>query len=98
MEKPGPPVKTLAAVRAKLPGSEVSMIALKLERVGDRLGVILDETARAELRAEVGETVYLLRSAEGGLVAEVPEAGQDDGRHERGRAFLKRYQKTLDAM
>lgn len=76
------------------------MIALKLEQVGDRLGVILDETARAELKAKAGETVYLQRSPQGELVLETHEAAQeaDDGRQERGRAFLKRYQKTLDEL
>lgn len=69
------------------------MIALKLEQVGDRL----DETARAELKAKAGDNVYVQRSPQGELFLETHEAAQeaDDGRHERGRAFLKRYQKTL---
>ncbi len=71
------------------------MIVLKLEPIGDRLGVILDEAARIALDAKAGETVHLMRSASGELIAEAPQAGQDDGRHERGRAFLKRYQKHL---
>ncbi|MFN3524270.1 MAG: hypothetical protein ACK4YQ_18645 [Phenylobacterium sp.] len=74
------------------------MIVLKLEQVGDRLGLILDEEARAELHAKAGEAVHLSRSADGELAAEIVETGQDDGRHERGRAFLKRYKKNLGAL
>ncbi|WP_374573033.1 hypothetical protein [Phenylobacterium sp.] len=74
------------------------MIVLKLEQVGDRLGVILDEDARAELHAKAGDAVHLSRTRSGELAAEIIETGQDDGRHERGRAFLRRYRKSIDSL
>jgi hypothetical protein len=73
------------------------MIALKLEHVGDRVAIFLDDEARAALHVVVGDTVQLYRSAEGAVIVEAPSLGFD-GRHERGRAFLKRYQKSLGAL
>lgn len=73
------------------------MIALKLEQVGDRVAIFLDDETRAALHLSVGDTVQLLRSDEGKVFLEAPTL-ESDGRHERGRAFLKRYQKSLGAL
>lgn len=69
------------------------MIALKLEQVGDRLAVVLDEAACAALHAKAGDTLLLQNASE----AEPQDVGFDS-RHERGRAFLKRYQRNLGAV
>ncbi|HEY3694994.1 hypothetical protein [Phenylobacterium sp.] len=71
------------------------MITLQLEVVGDRVGIILDEAARAALNAEAGDHVHLRRTPEGELTLERAGADYQD-RHERSRAFLKRYRRSLD--
>ena len=66
------------------------MLKLKVELIGDRVGVVLDDATRAVLNVKVGDVIALRRTAQGELVVESAEVG-DDGRHQRGRAFLKRY-------
>lgn len=68
------------------------MVTLRVELIGDRVGVLLDEAARASLNVAVGDSVSLRPAAEETLA---PKEIGDDGRHERGRAFLKRYRRAL---
>ena len=64
------------------------MIALKVEKLGDRLAVVLTEEAQAALHLKEGDTVHLeAPNAEG--------ASWMDDPHARGRAFLRRYTKNL---
>jgi hypothetical protein len=67
------------------------MISLQVELIGDRVGVILDEGARAALNVQVGDRVTVASTAQ----AEARDI-DDDGRHQRGKAFLKRYRRSLD--
>jgi antitoxin component of MazEF toxin-antitoxin module len=66
------------------------MIALKVEKIGDRLAVVLNDEAQAALHLKEGDTVHV-EAANG--------AGESwiDDPHARGRAFLKRYTKNLGA-
>jgi len=74
------------------------MIALKVEKVGDKVAVILSEEALEILGAEIGGTLHLEPSADGAaLVAVTQEVWLDDP-HARGRAFLKRYTRALDRL
>jgi hypothetical protein len=70
------------------------MTTARLEQIGDRVGLILDDEACAALQANVGDIVHLRRTPEGELVLDGPDADYDS-RHGRGRAFLKRYQRSL---
>ncbi|MDB5476245.1 MAG: hypothetical protein JWP49_1756 [Phenylobacterium sp.] len=71
------------------------MIALKVEKIGDQVAVVLTEEALALLGAEIGGTLHLEPSADGAaLVAVTQEVWLDDP-HARGRAFLKRYNRTF---
>ena len=66
------------------------MITLQLEVVGDCVAIVLDETARAALNIQVGDHVHLRRTPEGEIALERAGADYED-RHERSRAFLKRF-------
>ena len=66
------------------------MLALKVEKIGDRMAVVLTDEALAALQVGVGDTVHI-EAANG--------AAQDtwiDDPHARGRAFLRRYNKTFE--
>jgi hypothetical protein len=71
------------------------MVTLQLEVVGDRIGIFLDKAACEALSAQAGDHVHLRRTPEGELVMERVGADYED-RHGRGRAFLKRYQRSLE--
>ncbi len=73
------------------------MISLKLEQIGDRVALVLDEAALAALGAHVGDTLHLQPAANGALHVAVHETGAEDA-HARGRAFLKRYRRTFDQL
>ena len=73
------------------------MISCKLEQVGDRLVLVLDEDALAALNARVGDTVNLETATDGVLRVAERETWVEDA-HARSRAFLKRYQRTLDRL
>ena len=74
------------------------MIALKVEKIGDQVAVILTEEALEVLNAEVGGTLHLEPSRDGAaLVAVTQEVWLDDP-HARGRAFLKRYNRTFERL
>ena len=67
------------------------MIALKVEQVDGRLAVVLTEEAQAVLHLKEGDTVHL--EAPGGEAA----SWMDDP-HARGRAFLRRYNRSFSQL
>ena len=71
------------------------MISCKLEQVGDRLALVLDQDAIEALDLHPGDTVRLEPAAEGVLRLTLEEATWADDPHARGRAFLKRYRRTF---
>lgn len=74
------------------------MIALKVEKIGDQVAVILNEEALEVLNAEVGGVLRLEPSPDGSvLVSSTQEVWLDDP-HARGRAFLKRYTRALERL
>lgn len=70
------------------------MIALKVEKIGDRAAVVLSDEALAELHLNVGDTLILAPSGDGAFTALTREGWAEDP-HARGRAFLKRYNRSL---
>jgi hypothetical protein len=70
------------------------MISCKLEQMGDRLVLVLDEDAVTALNARIGDTVSLDPGPDRVLRVVERETWAEDT-HARGRAFLKRYQRTL---
>lgn len=73
------------------------MVALKVARIGDDLAVVLTQELREALGVAEGGILYAEQSETG----EVMLVAQDDSfeiRRARGRAFIKRYQKTFDAL
>ena len=73
------------------------MIALKVEKIGDQVVVILNEEALELLNAEVGGVLHLEPSRDGVIAAVTQEVWIDDP-HARGRAFLKRYNKSFERL
>lgn len=73
------------------------MIALKVEQIGDQVALILTEEARELLHAQVGGVLHLQPSGDGVIAAAPQEAWLDD-HHARGRAFLKRYNRTFERL
>jgi hypothetical protein len=71
------------------------MIALKVEKLGDRVAVVLTEEAQQALHLNVGDTLCLEPSGDGAFNALTREGWADDP-HARGRAFLRRYNKTFE--
>jgi anaerobic selenocysteine-containing dehydrogenase len=67
------------------------MIALKVEKIGERIVAVLDDEAVASLGVRVGDTVRLEAVRDGAA----SEAWIDDP-HARGRAFLRRYNRTFE--
>lgn len=74
------------------------MIALKVEKIGDQIAVILTEEALDVLNAKVGGTLHLEPSADGHVVAAVTQEVWVEDQHARGRAFLRRYNRTFDQL
>ena len=74
------------------------MIALKVEMIGDQIAVILTEEALDVLNAKVGGTLHLEPTREGRVLASVTQETWLEDPHARGRAFLKRYNRTFDQM
>jgi hypothetical protein len=70
------------------------MIALKVEKIGDKTVVVLTEEACQALHLSVGDTLQLSPSGDGAVQAVTREGWADDP-HARGRAFLRRYNKNL---
>jgi len=73
------------------------MISCKLEQVGERLALILDEDAAEALHARIGDTLRLEPTAQGALQVVERETWAEDV-HARGRAFLKRYRRNFDQL
>jgi len=73
------------------------MIALKVAQVGEGMALLLNDEARELLGASAGDTLYFEVSPEGDLRLTKLDMSFE-ARRERGRAFLKRYQKTFDAL
>jgi hypothetical protein len=71
------------------------MIALKVEKIGDRIAVVLTEEALADLNLGVGDTLHVEPSG-GGVVREVTRETWIEDPHARGRAFLRRYNKSFE--
>ena len=74
------------------------MIALKVEKIGDQVAVILTEEALEVLGAEIGGTLHLEPSADGAALVAVTQEVWIDDPHARGRAFLKRYTRALERL
>jgi hypothetical protein len=74
------------------------MIALKVEKIGDQVAVILTEEAIDLLNARVGGVLHLEPAADGHVVAAVTQEVWVEDPHARGRAFLKRYNRTFDQL
>ena len=70
------------------------MIALKVEKIGDRVAVVLDEKALKALHLNVGDTLQLNPSGDGAFTAVTREGWAEDP-HARGRAFLRRYNRSF---
>lgn len=74
------------------------MIALKVEKIGDQVAVVLTEEALEVLNLEVGGVLHLEPSADGGVIVSVHQEVWLDDPHARGRAFLKRYTRALERL
>ena len=70
------------------------MIALKVEKIGDKVAVVLNDEALAALHLAVGDTLQLEAGGDGAFQAVTREAWADDP-HARGRAFLRRYNRSF---
>jgi len=91
------PGKTAGIVRGSLLSQEAEMVALKVTKIGEDVVVVLTEELRDALGVAEGGTLYAAQSSDG----EVTLARRDmslEARRSRGRAFIGRYKKTLDAL
>jgi len=71
------------------------MLALKVEKIGDRVAVVLTEEALAALHLAPGDTLHVEPSPDG-VLREVTREFWVEDPHARGRAFLRRYNKTFE--
>jgi hypothetical protein len=71
------------------------MIALKVEKIGDRVAVVLTEESLAALNLGVGDTLHV-EPFRDGAVREVTRETWVEDPHARGRAFLRRYNKSFE--
>jgi hypothetical protein len=74
------------------------MIALKVEKIGDQIAVILNEEAVDVLNAQVGGMLQLEPTSDGHVLAAVTQETWVEDPHARGRAFLKRYNRTFEQL
>jgi hypothetical protein len=74
------------------------MIALKVEKIGDQVAVVLTEEALEVLSLEVGGVLHLEPSPDGGVMVSVHQEVWLDDPHARGRAFLKRYNRSFERL
>jgi antitoxin component of MazEF toxin-antitoxin module len=70
------------------------MISCKLEQMGERLGLMLDQGQCEALGLHPGDTVRLEVAGDGAL--RIAETWSEDP-HARGRAFLKRLNRRASA-
>ena len=73
------------------------MIALKLEQSGAGLVIVFDPAACEALSLKAGDAVHIQR-ADGAVVGIVEHDMEHEARAARSRAFLRRHQKTFDAL
>ena len=74
------------------------MIALKVEKIGDRVAVILTEEALELLNAQVGGVLHVEPTRDGRVLAAVTQEYWVEDPHARGRAFLRRYNRTFEQL
>jgi hypothetical protein len=74
------------------------MIALNVEKIGDQIAVILNQEAIDVLNAKVGGTLHLEPTSNGHVLAAVTKEVWVEDPHARGRAFLKRYNRTFEQL
>jgi hypothetical protein len=74
------------------------MIALKVEKIGDQIAVILNEEAVDVLNAQVGGMLHLEPTSDGHVLAAVTKEVWVEDSHARGRAFLKRYNRSFEQL
>lgn len=74
------------------------MIALKVEKIGDKVAIILNEEAIGVLNAQVGGMLHLEPTSDGHVLAAVTKEVWVEDPHARGRAFLKRYNRTFEQL
>jgi hypothetical protein len=74
------------------------MIALKVEKIGDQIAIILNEEAVDVLNAKVGSILHLEPTSDGHVAAAVTKEVWVEDPHARGRAFLKRYNRTFEQL
>ena len=74
------------------------MLALKVEKIGDQVVVILTEEAVDVLNARPGGVLHLEPASDGHVLAAVTQEVWVEDPHARGRAFLKRYNRTFDQL
>lgn len=72
------------------------MISLKLELIGQDIVIVFDEAARTALDLKLGDTVHFQRTDT--VIGVAAHDVDHDARIARGRSFLRRYQKTYDAL
>jgi len=73
------------------------MIMLKIEQTEAGLAIVLSPEAQEVLGASAGQHVGLEVTADGQLMIASLDMSFE-ARRERGRAFLKRYDKTFQAL
>ncbi|WP_309087738.1 hypothetical protein [Phenylobacterium sp.] len=71
------------------------MLALKVEKIGDRVAVVLTEEALAQLNLAVGDVLHVEPGRDGAVQVVTREVWLEDP-HARGRAFLRRYNKSFE--
>jgi hypothetical protein len=74
------------------------MIALKVEMIGDQVAVVLTEEALDILNCRVGGVLHLEPTADGRVGVMVTQEVWMEDPHARGRAFLKRYNRSFDLL
>lgn len=74
------------------------MIALKVEKIGDQIAIILTAEAVDVLNAKVGGVLHLEPTADGHAIAAVTQEYWVEDPHARGRAFLRRYNRTFEQL
>ena len=74
------------------------MIALKVEKIGDQVAMVLTEEALEVLNLEVGGVLHLEPARDGEVLVSVHQEVWVEDPHARGRAFLKRYTRALERL
>ncbi|MDB5431485.1 MAG: AbrB/MazE/SpoVT family DNA-binding protein [Caulobacter sp.] len=72
------------------------MIAVKIEKLGESIALVLSDEAQAALQSGVGDTLYIDNSTGEIVLSKHPRSA--DERRERARAFRERYRQTFEAL